>query len=97
MSSRRSRLEIMLSILAAVRGGEDKPTRIMYTINLSWNPTQRMLSNLVEQCFLEVSIGSGRSNKRYAITDKGINTLNYFDKAQEILPKGAYLPRVRSS
>jgi len=97
MSRRRSRLEIMLDILAAVRGGEDKPTRIMHAINLSWNPTQRILSNLVKQGFLEVRTASGRSNKRYAITDKGVNTLDYFEKAQEILPKEAYTYLARSS
>lgn len=49
MSIRRSRLEIMLGILAAVRGGENKPTRIMYAVHLSWNPLQKILSHMVER------------------------------------------------
>jgi len=91
MSSRRSRLEITLIALSAIRDGTDKPTRIMYAANLSWRPTQRMLSNLVEQGLIEVTSGSGKSKKRYVITEKGVNVLDYFEKANEILPNGAYL------
>ncbi|MBA7628113.1 hypothetical protein ES703_35583 [subsurface metagenome] len=97
MSIRRSRFEIMLEVLAAVRGGEDKPTRIMYAVNLSWGPTSRMLFSLVEQGLLELRIASGRSRKRYVITERGVNVIDYFDKAQEILPKNVYSARVISS
>ena len=91
MSRRRSRLEIILGILSAIREGEDKPTRIMYAVNLSWNPTKKILSSLVEQGLLEVRTSSGRSRKRYAMTERGVKVLDYFEKAHEILPEGAYL------
>lgn len=91
MSRRRSRLEIILKTLSVVREGNDKPTRIMYAINLSWRPTQNILSNLLEQGCLEVKTASGRSTKRYTITEKGIKVLDYFEKANEILPQCAYL------
>jgi len=97
MSRRRSRLEIMLGILAAIKGGVDKPTRIMYAVNLSWKPTKKILSDLVEQSLLEVRIASGLSKKRYVITEKGVNVLDYFEKAKEILPKGEYLAHAISS
>ncbi len=45
MSNRRSKLEITLDVLKAVRDGVDKPTRIMYVANMSWNPTQDMLAH----------------------------------------------------
>ncbi len=86
MSRRRSRFEIMLGILAAVRSGEDKPTRIMYAVNLSWGPTLKVLTSLVEQGLLEERIASGKSRRRYMITEKGVNVLDYFEKANEILP-----------
>ena len=85
MSNRRSRLEIMLDILSAIRDGIDKPTRIMYAANMSWRPTQRMLSNMVEQGLLKMTPGSGKSTRRYVITEKGVNVLDYFEKANEIL------------
>ncbi len=90
MSGRRSRLEIILNILSAVRDGVDKPTRIMYAANLSWRPSQRVLSSLMEQGLVEVRVGSGKFRKRYVITEKGANVLDYFEKANEVLPKDAY-------
>ncbi|GAG82446.1 unnamed protein product [marine sediment metagenome] len=85
MSRRRSRLEITLSILSAVREGKDKPTNIIYAVNLSWKSTQRTLSNLVEQGLLEMRTASGRSKRLYTITERGVDVLDYFEKAPEIL------------
>ena len=93
MSPRRSQLEIRLNILSAVKDGVDKPTRIMYAANMSWKPVQRILSHLVEQGLLEVRMNteSRQSKKRYALTDKGANVLDYFEKVKEILPlEGLY-------
>jgi len=88
MSPRRSKLEIRLKILAAVREGVDKPTRIMYAANMSWKPVQRILSNLVEQGLLaEVLNTESRQSKRlYRTTEKGEKILDYFEKAKDILP-----------
>ncbi|TEU09546.1 hypothetical protein E3J20_06145 [Candidatus Bathyarchaeota archaeon] len=93
MSPRRSQLEIRLNILSAVKDGVDKPTRIMYAANMSWKPVQKILSHLVEQGLLEVRMNteSRQSKRRYALTDKGANVLDYFEKAKEILPlEGLY-------
>ncbi len=88
MSPRRSKLEIRLKILAAVKQGVDKPTRIMYAANMSWKPVQLMLTHLVEQGLLleEVNTGSKQSKRRYQITEKGEKILDYFEKAKDILP-----------
>jgi predicted transcriptional regulator len=88
MSPRRSKLEIRLKILAAVREGVDKPTRIMYAANMSWKPVQRILSHLVEQGLLEevLNIKSRQSKRRYQITEKGEQVLDYFEKAKDLLP-----------
>lgn len=47
MSRRRSRLEMVLDALRAVRSGLRKPTHIMYRANLSWDKLQRILRCLV--------------------------------------------------
>ena len=88
MSQRRSKLEIRLKILDAVRNGVEKPTRIMYAANLSWKPTQRILSRLTEQGLVaEVSdTESVKSRRKYKITEKGIAVLDYFDEAKKLLP-----------
>jgi len=87
MSPRRSKLEIRLKILAAVRQGVDKPTRIMYAANMSWKPVQRILSHLVEQGLLMEALNteSRQSKRRYHITEKGEQVLDYFEKAKDIL------------
>ncbi len=87
MDKRRSRLEIILTILSAIIEGVDKPTRIMYATQLSWKPTQRMLSHLMEQGLIEMRMNteSRQSKRRYVITEKGVNVLDYFKKANELL------------
>ena len=80
-----------MNILSAIRGGKDKPTNIMYASNLSWKPTQKILFNLVEQGLLELKIAPGLSKRRYVITEKGVNALEFFEKANKILPEDAYL------
>jgi predicted transcriptional regulator len=87
LSQRRSKLEITLNVLESVKNCFDKPTRIMYASNLSWEPTQRILTGLVEQDFLsEIQVsGDRRSSTRYALTEKGLNVLEYFKDAKELL------------
>ena len=84
---RRSKLDIMLTVLRAVAGGEEKPTKIMYAANMSWNLTQRVFEDLVRQGLLEVREvpGSKRSTRRYSITEKGGSVLEYFDGAKALL------------
>ena len=87
MSVHRSKLDIMLSVLSTVKKGVDKPTRIMYATNLSWNPIQEVLSSLVKQELLrEIEVpGNKRSRRRYEVTEKGVNVLTYFEGASELL------------
>jgi len=80
----------MLSILSVIREGKEKPTNITYATNTSWKRTQIMLSDLVEHGLLEVRTAP-RARRRYMITEKGVNTLNYFKKAKEILPKDYFI------
>ncbi len=87
MSVRRSKLDIILSVLSTVKEGVDKPTRIMYATNLSWNPLKEVLSRMVKQELLrEIEVpGNIRSRRRYEVTEKGVNVLTYFEGAREIL------------
>ena len=84
---RRSKLDIMLAVLSTVRNGEHKPTKIMYAANMSWNLTQRVFNDLVEQELLDYEEipGQKRSTKRYNLTEKGSNVLNYFEGAKALL------------
>jgi len=87
MPRRRSRLDIILNVLNAVKEGVNKPTRIMYATNLSWKPTQRILTSLVEQGLLMdiESEGGKRTKTRYELTEKGSDVVRYFDKARDLI------------
>jgi len=87
MSSRRSKLEIQLDILNAVREGVEKPTRIMYAANMSWSPVKKMLDSLVDREFLTVisTIGGKTVRNRYEITEKGLSVLTYFKGAKKLV------------
>lgn len=87
MSERRSKLEILLTVLRTVKSGVDKPTRIMYAANMSWNPTQRVLKKLVSEGHLEVIEEPSvlRAKKRYVITEKGASVIRYFKGAEELI------------
>ena len=66
---RRSLLEIYTSILEVVSDGISKPTRIMYSSNLSWLPLQRHLDTLLQKKFLTERQVEKR--KIYEITENG--------------------------
>jgi predicted transcriptional regulator len=87
MSPRRSKLDIQLIVLKAVRDGVDKPTRIMYLANISWNPVQKILNDLVDRGLLSMrDLSKGNRNKRrYEITEKGLSVLNYFEGAKKLV------------
>ena len=85
METRRSKLEIYLEVLKIVKGGTDKPTRIMYQANISWQPLMKILSSMVSQELIEeidMTSGGRRRDKRtsriYVITMKGEQVVRYF-------------------
>jgi predicted transcriptional regulator len=87
MSPRRSKLDIQLEVLKAVKKGVVKPTRIMYAANMSWNPVRKILVDLVDRGLLSVienTVGK-RVNRRFEITEKGISVLTYFEGARELV------------
>ena len=86
-TKRRSKLDIMIKVLSTIRDGEHKPTKIMYAANMSWNLTQRVFDDLVEQGMLNINEmpGAKRSTKRYNLTEKGQKVLEYFEGAKTLL------------
>jgi len=80
-SSRRSRLDIYFDLLQVLELGVDKPTRIMYSANLSWKTLNEILSTLISKGFIkEVYV---KTSKRYRITEIGHNALSYHRKSIE--------------
>ncbi len=89
MTGRRSKLEIYLDVLWAIKSGTAKPTRIMYEANLSWKPLQRILNSMVSQDLVEEIDASNSRDKRtntlYNITQKGENVISYFNRAKHLI------------
>jgi len=81
-------MEIYIDVLQAIREGVHKPTRILYSTNLSWPPLMQVLDSMKKQGLITVE--RRKRHVSYKITEKGINVLNYFHEATELLS-----PRVR--
>lgn len=83
VGSKRSRIEIYVDVLQAVRMGENRPIKIMYHTNLSWKPLMQVLDALTEQNL--ISLERKSIPAVYKITEKSLNVLNYFKKAIELV------------
>ena len=55
----------------------------MYRTNLSWKPLMQILDVMMEQDLI-ISENTGR-HVTYKITEKGMNVLNYFNEAMELI------------
>lgn len=89
MVVRRSRLELVFDILLAIqeKGGEIKPTHLMYKSNLSHKLLQRYVDELVEKEFIRIEEIIMKKRKQPAkkvfITDKGLGFLSEFRRMRE--------------
>jgi predicted transcriptional regulator len=89
LKQRRSRLELYLDVLEAVKNGKEKPTRIMYGANLSWTSLNNIVSSLVSQDLVEeidlTESRDKRTKKVYRVTEKGSHLIRYFHRAEQLL------------
>ena len=88
---RRSKLEIYLNVLQIIREGTSKPTRIMYSANISWQPLMKALGSMANQGLVrEIDVSDTgrkrdkRTSKIYEITMKGEQVVRYFKGAKEL-------------
>ena len=88
MSQRRSRFELYIDILDAIYRGYRKPTKIMHEACMSWVPLCGVLDNLVEQeliTYIPNDLKDRRTKAVYEITKKGLNVLDYYQRALELV------------
>ncbi|MDG6969928.1 MAG: hypothetical protein JRN54_02315 [Nitrososphaerota archaeon] len=78
---RRSRTEMMVDVLRAVRGGAVLPTRVMYRSNLSWSVCQGLLKHLTAKGLLETRAEGER--RLIVLTPKGSLALGEYCRAAE--------------
>jgi predicted transcriptional regulator len=79
---RRSRAEMMIDVLEAVKRGAEGPTQVMYKSNLSWSVCQDILARLVDRGLLEVSTRSGQ-RRHYGLSSKGSDILGWSKRVLE--------------
>ena len=86
---RRSKLEIYLDVLWAIKRGTRKPTRIMYEANLSWKPLQTILQSMISQeLIVEIDVRAEKDKRTstvYEVTQKGENIITYFNRGRDYL------------
>ena len=76
---RRSKASILRDILRAIhnKGGQSRPTHILYAANLSHDRLKKYLDSLVENGFITKKQGK---ETFYEITQKGLEFLSGFNK-----------------
>lgn len=84
MSPRRSSFQIAIDVLTVIGEGENRPTRIMYASNLSWNSLKSTLDLLVNKGYIDEDHVSER-NTKYSITTKGHEVLGYYDRLESLV------------
>ena len=86
MASRRSFLDLKISVLRALVDGETLPTRIMYRCHLNWVNLNNVMSSLILGGFVKESVSKGlkRPRKEYMITPRGVETLNEYSQLEKI-------------
>jgi len=87
MAGRRSRLELVFDILVAIqnKGGQIKPTHLMYKSNLSHKLLNAYLEELIGKEMVEIQEVKAKKSisKMVHITDKGLGFLAEFRRMRE--------------
>jgi len=84
MDRKRSRSDIIGDMLASIRqkGGEIKPTHLMYRSNLSHTQMVSYLEELIEKNFVQ-KISKKKNYEYIIITDKGCQFLQKLNEMKE--------------
>ena len=83
LSPRRSSFQITIDVLTVIEKGEQRPTRIMYASNLSWNSLKSTLDLLVSKGYINQNRLD--RNKKYFITAKGREILGYYNQLESLV------------
>ena len=83
---RRSNLETYVGIISLLaHEGPLRLTNIMYKVNINCSMIKKDLDFLVKQDLVEERI-LGKAGIVFAVTQRGINVVRYFQEPKQILP-----------
>ncbi|MFQ5970625.1 MAG: DUF4364 family protein [Nitrososphaerales archaeon] len=78
-------MEIHMDIIMALTEEPKHPTKLMDTTNLTWTKFQQCLKELMKNGYVQEV--EGLSRKRYAITQKGRDTLDKYRRfVKDMIP-----------
>ncbi len=78
MAKKRERLEVIKDILKAIKEKRQiKPTRLLYSSNLSPQMFKTYLNELISKGFINLEINKDEK-KIFSLTKKGLNFLNEY-------------------
>jgi len=78
MAKKRERLEVIRDILLAIRNNKNiKPTRLLYSSNLSPQMFKEYINELIEKKFISLDIDE-KEKKTFSLTEKGNNFLEEY-------------------
>ena len=83
VNRRRSDIEIIADMLEVGQNGAGK-TKIMYSANMSYGQTQKYLSYLMGQGFID-KVKMGNPSMTYQVTDSGSRLLELINNLKEML------------
>jgi len=85
MSKRRSRVQIIFDILNSIKikGGNIKPTHLLYKSNLSHNMMNEYLAELMKKEFIIEELL--KKNKVFSLTKKGYTYLEEYSQVQKFM------------
>ena len=89
MPKRRTRLEIYIDVLRAIKNGNDMKTRMIHAANISLHRLSEVLNSLICQGFIEEVKTIHWSDKQmritYDFTPKGEKMMEYLEYSEEFL------------
>ena len=78
MSKKRERLEVIKDILNSIRQGRNiKPTRLLYSSNLSPQMFKEYINELLSKKFINLEVDK-KEKKTFSITTKGMEFLQEY-------------------
>ena len=84
MTKKREKLEIIRDILLAIKGkGEIKPTRLLYSSNLSPQMFKEYIYLLLQKEFIKKSSIKGK--KSFSLTNKGRHFLEEYKTIENLI------------
>ena len=88
MGKRRTRAELLCTVLESIDGGIKKPTHILYNTRVSWTVLQELLDLLQDRDYiekLEITNSNYRSRASYTLTKNGKNVLTNMQHIRDTL------------